>query len=117
MTRAEAIAARYRIAGQVSLDGRAIASCNGSKGGCEYVGYDAAAALPEIERAKLHHCESHAGMWRVCPKHQPTKRHAWVFDVPVEAIQAQGAKGAWAIDALRSSLPRTHPDYRPAVPS
>lgn len=115
MTREQAIAARYRIAGMASLDGRAIASCNGSKGGCEYVDYDATQALSEAERAKLHHYDSHAGMWRVCPKHQPSKRHTWAWDVPIEAIMAQGDNGAWAIDALRSSLPRTHPDYRPAV--
>jgi hypothetical protein len=115
MTRQEAIAARYRIAGQTSLDGRAIASCNGSPGGCLYVDYDAARALPEAERAKLHHYDSHAGMWRVCKRHQPSKRHAWMHDVSIDAIIGYAAAydGAFPIEPMRKLLPRTHLEYRP----
>lgn len=115
MTRADAAIMRLRIAGQSSLDERALTRCAERGEGCEYVPYDVAQALPADESAKLVPHHSHAGLWRVCPRHQPSRRHAWVLDVAIEDFMAHVAEqggGAWPIDGLRKYLPKRHLEYR-----
>lgn len=109
MTREEAIAARYEIAGRTTLDERAVMRCAERGEGCELHPYGSELKIETIA-AGAHELPEYAGCASVCQRHQPTQRHAWLLDVPIEALMAQG--GAFAIDSLRCYLPRNHPEHR-----
>lgn len=109
MTRADAALLRYRIAGRLSLDERAVVRCAERKEGCTLFAYD---DKPPSIAFEMH---DRAGKCCPCSRHQPSKRHAWVLDVAIEDFMAHVAEsgdGAWEIDGLRKYLPKRHLEHR-----
>jgi hypothetical protein len=97
-------------AGRKTLDERAVRLCAQRDQGCQLIPYGKHDGPTPI--GTLHALPEGAGSVYACAKHQPSQRHAWVLDVPIERHLAYahslGTQGAYPIDDLKRFLPLRH---------